>query len=356
MEKNRKIKIGVIKADGIGDAVLASPFFLGLRQHYKHAHITGFLSPAGKEAMEGLGFFDEIQVIKPAWLSYEKKSLAARLASAFSVIKLVNKYRFDTLISMRWQDRLSSLVLSLSNARLKYGYDVNGAGFGINRKMAAPKRGIHETEKHMFFLQRITGRKFPVKLSFAVSKQSEENITRLLKKGEVEKFAVLHPVSGHPSKDWPIENYIELASVLAKKMAVIVVGAKADSNVMAVKGRNISNLSGIISVREMGSLIKRAQIVVGNDSAAVHIASAFNVKSLTIFSGAADYREWGALGQNAYIITKTVPCAGCEEAQCEHGKVCLEIPVDFVLNTINSILKGKQKHNITEYVKEDVLF
>lgn len=356
MEKNRKIKIGVIKADGIGDAVLASPFFLGLRQHYKHAYITGFLSPAGKEAMEGLGFFDEIQVIKPAWLTYEKKSFAVRIASALSVLKIVNKYRFDTLISLRWQDRLSSLILSLSNARVKYGYNVQGAGFGINRKMAQPKRGIHETEKHMLFLQRITGRKYPVKLSFALSKQSEENITRLLKKGQVEKFAVLHPVSGHPSKDWPIENYIELASALAKKMNVIVVGAKADSGVMAVKGKNIANLSGIISVREMGSLIKRAQIVVGNDSAAVHIASAFNVKSLTVFSGAADYREWGALGENAYIITKAVPCAGCEEPECIQGKVCLEIPVDFVLNTINSILKGKQKHKITEYVKEDVLF
>ncbi|PKL90960.1 MAG: hypothetical protein CVV21_10475 [Candidatus Goldiibacteriota bacterium HGW-Goldbacteria-1] len=356
MEKNRKIRIGVIKADGIGDAVLASPFFFGLRQHYKHAHITAFLSPAGKEALEGLGLFDKIEVINPLWLSYEKKSLFERWGSALSVLKHVNKHHFDTLISLRWQDRLSSLILSFSNARDKYGYDVNGAGFGINRKMASPKRNIHETEKHILFLQRITGKKYPVKLGFALSKQSEENITRLLKKGEVEKFAVLHPVSGHSSKDWGIDNYRNLAAMLAKKINVVVVGNKTDGDIMSIKGKNIVNLSGIITVREMGSLIKRAQIVIGNDSAAVHIASAFNVKSLTVFSGAADYKEWGALGKNSYIVTKDVPCAKCQQAECDRGKICLEIPPEFIHSIADRILKNKQKHNIIQYVKEDELF
>jgi heptosyltransferase-3 len=356
MQKNRKIKIGVIKVDSIGDAVLASPFFFGLRQNYRNAEITAFLSPQGKEVLDGLNLVDRIETVDPKWLKYKKVNPFLRYLSALTLLLKINRHKFDILIGLRYQDRLSSMVLSRSNAVDKYGYDVMGAGSEINHKMAIPKRGLHETEKHMLLLQRLTGRKYPVKLGFSVSKKSEENIQSLLKKGLVEKFIVMHPVSGHESKDWGVDKYCRLAEMLSKKYSVIVIGGKQDREARSIIGTNIVNLIGMMSIKEMGSLIRRAQLVVGNDSAAVHIASAFNVKSITLFSGAAMYEEWGAVGANSYLITKDIPCRGCEKPLCGTNHECMDIPVSAVYDTIMNILKGKQKNKIIKAWEQESLF
>ena len=88
MENN--IRIAVIKADGIGDAVLASSFFLGLRKYYKDAHITAFLSPAGARVLDGLKCFDEVKVFDAQWLKYAPKPFYTRWMSALGLLMKLN--------------------------------------------------------------------------------------------------------------------------------------------------------------------------------------------------------------------------------------------------------------------------
>ena len=90
-----------------------------------------------------------------------------------------------------------------------------------------------------------------------------------------------------------------------------------------------------------------ARFVIGNDSAAVHIAAVFNVKSLTLFSGSALFEEWGAYGKNAFILTKDVICRECELSVCDK-KVheCMEFGVEEVEKLAHKIIAGKQKNKV----------
>lgn len=346
-----KLRIAVIKTDGIGDAVLASPFFFELRKYFKKARITGILSPAGVEVLGGLGVFDEIKVIDPKWLKYKKIFFLSRWVSALGLLLIINKNKYDIVIGLRWQDRLTSLVLSLCNAKEKYGYDVKGMGFGINHKIPLMPGDTHAVNKNLKVLSHIIpGKKFRVRLGFSSDTRSDDKVAGILKGMKAKKYIVMHPVSGHISKDWGIGNYKKLALKLAKKYGIFITGAAADTGIKEISGKNIHNMAGRLDIRETGALIKRALLVIGNDSAAVHIASAFNVRSLTLFSGTALHEEWGPYGEKSYILTKDAVCRMCGLADCDRPvHECMDFGVDYVEGLAAKIISGRQKSRIIRY-------
>jgi len=257
----------------------------------------------------------------------------------------------------------------MCNAKDKYGYDTGGMGFGINHKVPMLAHNAHVIERNMNVLKQILPeKKFGIKPGisycrdaaprpskhgedgYCVSAQglsgSEQPLYSVLK-GSKKKYIVIHPVSGCPSKDWPIEKYAELSKNLAKKMPVYIIGTPNDPGIKTITGKNIHNTAGELSIRGIATLIKGASMVIGNDSAAVHIASAFDVKSLTLFSGSALYEEWGAYGKNSYILTKDVVCRECELAVCDK-KVheCMEFEVEEVEKLLHQIISGRQKARI----------
>jgi ADP-heptose:LPS heptosyltransferase len=352
---DKKLRIAVIKTDGIGDAVLASPFFLGLRKHFKDAHITAYLSHGGAQVLDGLGCFDDVRVFDAQWLKYDPKPFFVRWFSAFSLINLLNKGKYDMIIGMRWQDRLTSFIVSMAEAKEKYGYDTGGMGFNINNIVKYPPISSHTAEKNMLMLRAITGEKLPAKPLLKTDKKSEDDVKALLEKGKVTKYIVMHPISGHPSKDWDIERYNSLAEYLSRGIKTVVIGAKTDRGVEKIRGRHVINLAGMLTIKEIKALIKKAALVIGNDSAGVHIASALGVRSLTIFSGTARHQEWGAYGDKSYIIDKYASCSPCSMADCdkkENNKECLDVPPDFVARLALDIIAGKQKQRLIKYKKQ----
>ena len=353
MENKEKLKIAVIKTDGLGDAILASSFFLGLRKYYKDANITAYLSRAGAEVLDGLNCFDEVRIFDAMWLKYTPKPFYTRWLSALSLLMRINKEKYDMVIGMRWQDRLTSLIISLSNAPERYGYDTGGMGFLINHVIKHPPMAIHVSEKNMLMLKEITGEKYPSKPVLKTDEKSEENIKALLKKGKIEKYIVFHPVAGLSLKNWGINNYNALAEYLSRGITIIIIGSKTDEGINEIKGRHVVNLASVLTVKEMKVLIKHAALVISNDSAGAHMAAALGVKSLTIFSGWVRYQEWGAYGDKSYIIDRHVRCSPCGLAKCKFKKECLEVPVDFVAYTALQIMKGKQEQRLIKYKAKD---
>ncbi|HRU39592.1 MAG TPA: glycosyltransferase family 9 protein, partial [Candidatus Goldiibacteriota bacterium] len=343
------LKIAVIKTDGIGDAVLASPFLFELRKNYRQAHITGFLSPAGGEILGGLGVFDEIVIHDARWLRHKKEFFLSRWFSALELLLKINKGKYDIVIGLRWQDRLTSLLVSLCRARDKYGYDTGGMGFCINHKIPALLEKTHVVRRNMRVLSLMfPKRKFRIKLGAAYVKETQAAAgTVPLKLSRHKRYIVIHPVSGCPAKDWPPEKYGELAGMLAKKIPVYIIGGPNDRAAASITGKNIVNTTARLSIIQTSGLIRQSSLVIGNDSAAVHMAAAHGVNSLTLFSGTADYREWGAYGKKSFILVKGAACANCGLSECDKSAACcMDFSAEQVRSFAMGIIAGKQRKNI----------
>jgi ADP-heptose:LPS heptosyltransferase len=95
------------------------------------------------------------------------------------------------------------------------------------------------------------------------------------------------------------------------------------------------------TIPEMAELIASASLLVGLDSAAVHIAALCGTRSITIFSGTTDPARWHALG-NSKILTHAVPCSPCWSGACNvPGHPCMtQIVPELVIREIRQSIRS----------------
>src|SRR5262249_32701228 len=107
-----------------------------------------------------------------------------------------------------------------------------------------------------------------------------------------ENFAVIHPFSGSPRKNWPIEKYRALASKLERVMPVRWCAGPEDPQLeQAVR---------IDDPYELACWLAQARLYIGNDSGVTHLAAAVGTPVLALF-GPTDPAVWAPRGPNVRV-------------------------------------------------------
>ena len=101
-------------------------------------------------------------------------------------------------------------------------------------------------------------------------------------------FIAVAPGSIWGSKRWP--HYAELAGRLATHAPVVVVGGPDDAGLgeeivgsVRRKGGQALNACGTLTLRQSAALIDRARVLVTNDSAPLHVATAMGTPIVAVF-------------------------------------------------------------------------
>ncbi len=105
-------------------------------------------------------------------------------------------------------------------------------------------------------------------------------------------YFVIAPGASRTERRWPVNHFIAVAQrVLARHpdWRCVVVGTQGEralGEVMArTLGNGVDNLAGTTELLDLVRWIAHAQLVVGNDSAACHIAAACGVASIAVVGG-----------------------------------------------------------------------
>jgi ADP-heptose:LPS heptosyltransferase len=130
---------------------------------------------------------------------------------------------------------------------------------------------------------------------------------------ERSKVVAVHPWTSHPKKQWPLDRFAGLIARLGAvpNVAVVVVGGQEEQGEAARllevhRGRAI-NLVGQLSLRQLAACLKRAAVLVSNDSGPVHVAAAVGTPAVVLFGTtdpAAGPRRWGPWGQGHTVICR----------------------------------------------------
>jgi heptosyltransferase III len=107
-----------------------------------------------------------------------------------------------------------------------------------------------------------------------------------------DNFAVIHPFSGSPKKNWPLYKFRALAHSLERSMPV-----------HWCAGHDDPPLEGAVHLDDLYELacwLARARLYVGNDSGITHLAAAVGTPVLALF-GPTDPAIWGPRGPNVRI-------------------------------------------------------
>ena len=96
------------------------------------------------------------------------------------------------------------------------------------------------------------------------------------------------PGTSWKTKQWPASSFVDVIKQLVeKKINVVLMGGAGDKEVCEkifkdVGSSNVENVCGKFSVLESAALLQKCKLLLTNDSAAMHIAAAMDVSTITI--------------------------------------------------------------------------
>jgi len=131
-----------------------------------------------------------------------------------------------------------------------------------------------------------------------ISPCEREEIPRIRCDVRRENFAVIHPFSGSPRKNWPLEKFRALAARLERSMPVYwCAGAEDPPLPEAIR---------IDDLYELACWLARARLYVGNDSGITHLAAAVGTPVPALF-GPSDPAVWAPRGANVRVARFSAP-------------------------------------------------
>lgn len=138
------------------------------------------------------------------------------------------------------------------------------------------------------------------------------------------KIVCLAPGSVWPTKQWGIAKYKQLAKdLIQKNIEVVLVGSAAEvplANEIAQDCPQVHNYVGRTSLVQLAQVIALCDVIVSNDSGAMHMASLVGTPSVSIFGPTVlefGYQPWNSL--SVVLENKTLQCRPCSS---HGGKVC----------------------------------
>ena len=174
--------------------------------------------------------------------------------------------------------------------------------------------------------------------------EDEEGAANLLERYGVDHFFIVHPGTSASSRAYPPERYATVVEKLAKKgrLPVLVTGGPGEEDLThRVAGSAGIALGGETSFGEFASLVGGAAVVVTNNTATTHVASAMKRPVVTVFAGTNPPEQWGPWRTPHRLLTHPVPCAPCYKRVCPIGHECLTgIAPDTVVEAALDLLRA----------------
>jgi heptosyltransferase-3 len=151
--------------------------------------------------------------------------------------------------------------------------------FTFFRALPPEGAGMHAVD---FYLEQVR----------SIASCTSDGIPRIACPVERGRFAAIHPFSGSPRKNWPLEKYRALAGKLARVMPVEWCTGPEDPP--------LDGAVRIADLYELGCWLARASLYIGNDSGITHLAAAVGTPVLALF-GPTDPAVWGPRGAHVRI-------------------------------------------------------
>ncbi|MFH1798653.1 MAG: lipopolysaccharide heptosyltransferase II [Candidatus Omnitrophota bacterium] len=286
-----------ITLSNLGDIILTTPVLERLCDAFPEAGIDVITGSAGEE------LFVSHPAVRKITVNKKCQNLIRRLNQ---VIEL-RAEKYDVVVDLK-----NSLIPYLTGAKLY-------------SRFLIPKI-CHKKEEHLSRLSCLGIDPFVNNHFFMPETKDEERdyIKGLIARRARRKIVIINPGAKSHLKRWPAYKYAELSDRLSREAGcyIFVVGSENDMETIEVfmsnKKETVVNLCRKTSIASLAELTRQASLVITNDSAPLHIASAVGTRTIAIF-GPTDERKYGPLAQGSKVIKSDVSCRPCEKAQCARG-------------------------------------
>jgi lipopolysaccharide heptosyltransferase III len=337
-------RILVIRHRAGGDLLLTTPALRALRSSLPSASIEVVTSRGLKAILEGNPDVDRV-------LDFDPRSLASRGALYARLLRGGYDAVLD-LVSNPW----SAWMSALTRARIRFGYDLRGRRWAYTHRLPREPRGPdgpilrYAPEAALDFVRAAGIAPRGHGLTFRVSAAADETVERWIAASgaELEKpMIACLPAGSWPAKTWLPERFAAVMEALAGEGTVVWTwgpGERPFAEACRARMRAPSLLAPATGWQELGALLKRCSLWIGNDSGPKHLAVALGVPTVTIF-GPTNPRTWHpAEGPHAVVEVEGLECLHCNANVCplpgeRHMRCMRDLPAERVIAAARALLR-----------------
>ncbi len=281
--------IAVLRANGVGDYLMAEPALAALRVAAPRARITllgGAWEPAALNGRPGP--VDE--VVSVPWVAGVRTPRAGQAPEPVVVERFFARMRardFDVAFQLHGGGRNSNPVVRSLGARCTVGLqaaDAEPLDLSVSYQYWQP-----EILRYLEVVTAAGAEPVRVHPQFPVLDADVEAAEAVLRRHGPTPWApvaVIHPGATDPQRRWPADRFGHVGRALAGAGAhVVVIGTPPEADVVAAVTRAVPGARSLVglSFRELVGLLRLAELLVGNDSGPRHLADAVGTPTVAVY-------------------------------------------------------------------------
>lgn len=298
--------------------------------------------------------YNVILLAKPSVISFMRETINISTDIEFEAVdfkKFLENYKYYNRIVKQYEKRAEILIVpgtSLSAEIFAASNDANRK-IGLVRSSDVFRPKIMAVFGKIAYTEKIRPKKEDMMLqrhrlliNYLGLKEYQAKLPNLLPKRKIimdTNYCVLCPGSSKMEKCWPIDRYSEIADFIIENynMKVYLCGGQDEIEFENMILSHVKNSNRVISYigktsfSEWSAIVQHASLVVGNDSATMHLAAASRRKAICIagvydkfqfFPYKVDTLDAGDI--LPVTLIKNMPCEWCRTKGYEAGYGNLE--------------------------------
>jgi heptosyltransferase II len=332
-------RILLIEPNWLGDILFTTPAIRALRRSSPEVFIGVMAHPRCKEMLEDN---PNINVV----IDFDERSSHRGLVKKILFIFKLRRMKFDTVISFH-RSMTKMLIARLAGIGRRIGYYTKKRSWLLTDCIKEDKGITHRVEYFLGILRSIgiddAGRDYDFYISEYIVQEADDIMEKAgIKRGE--KFFIINPGGNWPPKRWLKERYACLAERLHSiyNLKILVTGAQKDinlaSDIINSSGDYVVSLCGKTTLKQLAAIMRKANLVVANDTGPMHIAASQQVPVIALF-GPTSPKVTGPYGKGkCLVLQKWFNCVTPCYKTCDDYKCMEAISVDDVIGAIGRSL------------------
>ncbi|MFH1645825.1 MAG: lipopolysaccharide heptosyltransferase II [Candidatus Omnitrophota bacterium] len=333
-------RILIFEVNWLGDILFTTPAIRAIRQKFKDAHIAVVVVPRCYDMLSDNPNIDELIVFDE---EKEHKGFFGKL----KFISQLKSGKYDTFITFH-RSMTRVLLAFLAGIKRRVGYYTSKRAWLLTDALPQPEKEPHRVDYFLGITKHLGCSVEDRNYEFVVNQDSVDksnNLLRSLGISNQEDFIVINPGGNWLPKRWAKGKYADLCKRLNEKYnkKIVVTGADKDEiladDIIRLSEVNAINLCGKTDIKELAAVMRRAEIVIANDSGPMHIAVSQKTPTVALF-GPTSADITGPTGDSKYtVISKWYECnIPCYNHECKDYRCMDAISVDDVLVAVDNLL------------------
>jgi heptosyltransferase I len=292
------MRIAIVRLTSLGDLVHTLSLAHAIRLHDPNNYIVWIVEERERGLLLNNPVVDEVVVGPTRFWRRELRTPAGAIKVLRELKELSDRLRALRLdVAIDAQGLLKSSIFTvLTHAPVRIGFGWRSAREGLSslfttHRVTPPPGAVHMVEWHLSLLEPLGIPVREIGFPLPLVPEAEAKATAVLERHGVtlhERVITLIPATRRSPKQWPPTSFRRLAERLAEdpKARILLLVGPGEEELLQVLTQGLDGRAipvSTTSIPESVAFLRRAHLVVGNDTGPLHLAAALGIRTVGLY-------------------------------------------------------------------------